>query len=1232
MIKKTIKLLLGISLTLTLASSFSSLFKDNAKGVLACSESDQDGPVFYAASYSDDLEDEPYYSDQYDWTFEPMNFKNTSSQYRGDSVKVAIIDSGINYSHEDFGTIEDNSRSIEYDSGWYYYDYSTHPSHLNDTFGHGTNVASVVASQINGLGVGGISPNVELYVYKVTDSSNNYQWIAIQNALQYCIDFGIDVINMSFQAYENPVSYGGNSMPASSGCSTVLTSSINACYEAGITMVAAAGNFNTSELSYPASNNHVISVGSLAKSEKTTKAGYSNFGDIDLVAPGTVYVANNSGTSSYKETSGTSFSAPIVTAAIALYKEKHPSATCAEIEDALYASCDSFTSETWQGHGRLNIDNFLGTTTIPTGMEWTNVNNDELALETGDVFKLEYEFVPSWTTLNDIEFSLYNDDGVLSVSSDGTITALKPGEEMVFAESHSHPEVNQCLTVTVTDPVISVTGVQLDKHSSSLSVNETSTLTATVSPSNAEDKSVTWSSSDNNVASVNNGTITAKKKGSAVITVTTNDGGFTDTCSVTVTAPLLPDVYTKVTDLAYVQVGAKCVIVASGYNYAMSTTQNNNNRGQAAVTKNENTVSWTSSVQEFEIEAGTKDGTYAFKTDEGYIYAASSSNNYLKTSSIKTENSSFKVELSGTNTVLTAQGTSSNNIIKYNNSSSIFSCYSSGSNPVSLYVKSYKELPHVNSLELDKSSATLDLKQGEVSTCTLTPTVTAEVGADTTVYYESSDSTVASVSKSSGTSTETITVTGLKVGECTITATCGNKEATCSISVIDTTPVPVTSVSFDPSSITIGLSGTQTLSPNLLPANATNKNLSWSSSNSSIVSVDQTGKITANTVGEVTITATSTDGSNKSGSCVVTVTEAIVLTKIEISSIANSAIYKSTYSITGIVVTATYSDSHTANVTSQSTITNNVDTDVLGTQYVNASYTEDNITKETSFAVNVTNNGAEKPAPSTLTYIFTDKNWSTSENKWTNGKSGNGHTSGQGVQVTTGSTGAYTTSKDTFSNVSSITVRYCTNASSGKGSISVQVGSGTSKSFSISKPSSGGTTLKDATFEFNPNETGTIKLTGNCTTNSIYIYSISITYGASSEWVENQAKAWATYFLSQTNGLCNNNPSQSDIEGLKGVWTNLSNEYGYMESDSKTSFVNSSDSIIVEARERYTHAIRNHNELSNFVTDGQSNTLLSSTSVNSLQIGNNSVIFIILISVISITVIGGYLYLRRKEH
>ena len=425
------------------------------------------GPMFYAADYSQSIEGEPKYSTQNTKTFSTMNIGDVPSRYRGESVKVAVIDSGINYGHEDFmlgsqDIVEPVSRSIEYSSGWKYYEYSSFPSHLGDSLGHGTNVASVIASQINAVGCAGLAPNVDLYVYKVTNANNGYEWTAIINALQYCIDNEIDVVNMSFQAYEHAVSYGGSSMPASTGCSTVLTSMLNQCYNAGITLVGAAGNFNNSEPSYPASNNHVISVGSLAEESTNSKAGFSNTYGIDLVAPGYVYVADKGDSNAYKSTSGTSFSAPIVTAAIALYKQKNPTATPDQIEAALYASCDYISNESWCGNGRLNLSKFIGPDSPDhvDSITLDNVLTESLELEEGDTFDLEWTVSGTGDYSDEVEFS-FDEGGIASIDENGKITALAEGDDILTVSSKEDPDIAAYLMITVTPKPAQLVGIEV---------------------------------------------------------------------------------------------------------------------------------------------------------------------------------------------------------------------------------------------------------------------------------------------------------------------------------------------------------------------------------------------------------------------------------------------------------------------------------------------------------------------------------------------------------------------------------------------------------------------------------------------------------------------------------------------------------------------------------------------------------------------------------------------------
>ena len=145
-----------------------------------------------------------------------------------------------------------------------------------------------------------------------------------------------------------------------------------------------------------------------------------------------------------------------------------------------------------------------------------------------------------------------------------------------------------------------------------------------------------------------------------------------------------------VTSVGELSVGDQIIIVAQDYNYALSTTQNGNNRGQAEITKNDDgtiTIAENSDVQIITLEAGTKDGTFAFNVGDGYLYAASSSKNYLRTETTLSDNSSWSVTISDGITTVIAQGGNSRNVLQYNQGSSLFACYAgSTQKAIVLYV------------------------------------------------------------------------------------------------------------------------------------------------------------------------------------------------------------------------------------------------------------------------------------------------------------------------------------------------------------------------------------------------------------------------------------------------------------------------------------------------------------------------------------------------------------------
>lgn len=133
-----------------------------------------------------------------------------------------------------------------------------------------------------------------------------------------------------------------------------------------------------------------------------------------------------------------------------------------------------------------------------------------------------------------------NNPSVATVNSNGTITAVGTGTAIITVKTVDGGKTAAC-TVTVTEPIVSVTSVVLNKSNITISKGSTETLTAIVYPANATNKSVTWSSNNPSVATVNsNGVVTAVGAGTAIITVRTVDGNQTATCSVAVTETNVP--------------------------------------------------------------------------------------------------------------------------------------------------------------------------------------------------------------------------------------------------------------------------------------------------------------------------------------------------------------------------------------------------------------------------------------------------------------------------------------------------------------------------------------------------------------------------------------------------------------------------------------------------------------------------------------------------------------------
>ena len=142
-----------------------------------------------------------------------------------------------------------------------------------------------------------------------------------------------------------------------------------------------------------------------------------------------------------------------------------------------------------------------------------------------------------------------------------------------------------------------------------------------------------------------------------------------------------------VTDVSGLEVGKKVIITNADASYGLGV-QNSNNRKAVALTKNDNliTVDETTNKNVTVLTLGQSDGKYTFFDEgKGYLYAASSSSNYLKTQATLNDNGKCTIEIANGVATIKFKGSNTNNWLRYNSSSKLFSCYSSGQQDVAIY-------------------------------------------------------------------------------------------------------------------------------------------------------------------------------------------------------------------------------------------------------------------------------------------------------------------------------------------------------------------------------------------------------------------------------------------------------------------------------------------------------------------------------------------------------------------
>ena len=418
----------------------------------------------------------------------------------------------------------------------------------------------------------------------------------------------------------------------------------------------------------------------------------------------------------------------------------------------------------------------------PDPIAVTNVTLDSTSIELteGDSFTLVATISPSNADNKGVIWST-SDASVARVSNNGAVSAISAGQATITATSDDGGKTAKC-TVKVNARYIPVKGISLNESSLNLKAGEKSSLTATVSPNDATDKTVTWTSSDRNVVSVDaQGTVTAVSKGDATITAKTNDGGFTALCKVNVTIPV-----------SGISLDKSSMTLEKGESSSLTATvtpADASNNGVTWITSDSSVVT----VSEGTVTAtGPGNATITAKTADGE----------------KTATCNVTVIVS------------------------------------------------VKGITLDREE--LFLEPG--SKATLQATISPEDATDKTIVWSSSDPNLISVSNG--------TVTAIGAGSAIITVATpdGLVKAVCKVASF----VDVTGVSLDRNSITVEEGDGIELVATIQPSNATTKDLTWTTNKSSVATVDQSGYVRAVSPGKAVITVKTANGGFTS-KCEVTV-------------------------------------------------------------------------------------------------------------------------------------------------------------------------------------------------------------------------------------------------------------------------------------------------------------------------------------------------------------------------
>ena len=496
-----------------------------------------------------------------------------------------------------------------------------------------------------------------------------------------------------------------------------------------------------------------------------------------------------------------------------------------------------------------------------------SLNTTSETLYMGNSLQLTATVLPNTTTDKSVSWSS-NNTAVATVSSDGLVTPKSTGTATITVRTEDGSNLTAQCVVTVKQLA---TSISLNKTSATLYMGNTLQLTATVLPNTTTDKSVSWSSSNTDVAIVSSdGLVTPVSTGTATITVKTEDGSnLSAQCVVTVKQLATSISLNKISETLYM--GNTLQLIATVYpNSTSDKSVSWSSDNSAVATVSSDGLVTPISTGTATITVRTEDGSNltaqcvvtvkqlatSISLSESDAIMYTDNTLQLTATVLPTTTSNPSVSWSSSNTSVATVSSTGLVTAKSTGNAVITAKTSDGTNLSATCNITVKRL--ATSISLNKTSATLYLDQ----TVQLTATVSPNNATDRSVVWSSSDNSIATVSS-------TGLVSAIATGNATITATTAdgsNLSATCEITV----NAYVTSLTLDQSEVTILEGDTITLTPTILPTFATNQTIYWSSNNTGVATVNN-GVVVGRSGGETTITARTADGSNLYAYCQVKV-------------------------------------------------------------------------------------------------------------------------------------------------------------------------------------------------------------------------------------------------------------------------------------------------------------------------------------------------------------------------